>query len=36
MIPLGAKRTLHVVAIRDDDPEQPPRLVVEDVDVDAG
>jgi hypothetical protein len=35
-IPLGAKRTLRVVAIRDDDADQPPRLVVEDVDVDAG
>jgi hypothetical protein len=34
-IPLGAK-TLRVVGIRDDDADQPSRLVVEDVDVDAG
>ena len=29
-IPLG-RRTLRVVAVRDDDADQPPRLVVEDV-----
>jgi len=34
-VPLGAQRTLRVVAIRDDDADQPPRLVVEDVEVDA-
>ena len=28
---LGRGRTLRVVAIRDDDADQPPRLVVEDV-----
>jgi hypothetical protein len=33
-IPLGA-RTLRVIAVRDDDADQPPALVVEDVDVDA-
>jgi hypothetical protein len=30
-IPLGAGRTLRVVDIRDDDAEQPPVLVVEDI-----
>jgi hypothetical protein len=30
-IPLGAGRTLRVVAIRDDDTDQPPALVVEDL-----
>ena len=30
-IPLGRGRTLRVVAIRDDDEEQPPILVVEDM-----
>jgi hypothetical protein len=30
-IPLGATRTLRVVAIRDDDADQPPALVVEDL-----
>jgi hypothetical protein len=36
IVPLGAQRTLRVVGIRDDDADQPPRLVVEDVEVDAG
>ena len=31
MIPLGANRTLRVVDIRDDDADQPPVLVVEDM-----
>ena len=31
VIPLGANRTLRVVDIRDDDAEQPPVLVVEDM-----
>jgi hypothetical protein len=30
-IHLGRERTLRVVAVRDDDADQPPRLVVEDV-----
>jgi hypothetical protein len=30
-ITLGAGRSLHVVALRDDDPDQPPALVVEDA-----
>jgi hypothetical protein len=30
-IPLGRDRTLRVVAVRDDDADQPPVLVVEDV-----
>jgi hypothetical protein len=30
-IPLGRERMLRVVAIRDDDADQPPRLVVENV-----
>jgi hypothetical protein len=30
-IPLGASRTLRVVGVRDDDADQPPVLVVEDV-----
>jgi hypothetical protein len=30
-IPLGAHRTLRVVDIRDDDADQPPVLVVEDM-----
>jgi hypothetical protein len=30
MIPLGAGRALRVIAIRDDDADQPPALVVED------
>jgi hypothetical protein len=30
-IHLGRERTLRVVAIRDDDADQPPRLVVEDL-----
>jgi hypothetical protein len=30
-IPLGAQKALRVVAVRDDDAEQPPVLVVEDV-----
>jgi hypothetical protein len=29
--PLGAGRTLRVVDVRDDDADQPPVLVVEDV-----
>lgn len=29
-IPLGADRTLRVIAIRDNDADQPPALVVED------
>jgi hypothetical protein len=29
-------RTLRVLGVRDDDADQPPALVVEDVDVDAG
>ena len=33
-IPLGAK-TLRVVAIRDDDADPPPALVVDEEDVDA-
>ena len=33
-IPLGA-RTLRVVAIRDDDADQPPALIVEDAELDA-
>lgn len=33
-IPLGA-RTLRVVAVRDDDADQPPTLIVEDLDLDA-
>jgi hypothetical protein len=31
MIPLGADKTLRVVDVRDDDAEQPPVLVVEDM-----
>ena len=34
-IPLGAKRTLQVVRIRDDDADQAPVLVVEDLDLRA-
>jgi hypothetical protein len=30
-IPLGAKRTLQVVRVRDDDADQAPVLVVQDV-----
>ena len=30
-IPVGASRTLQVVRVRDDDADQPPVLVVEDV-----
>ena len=30
-IPLSAKRTLRVLGVRDDDADQPPVLVVEDV-----
>jgi hypothetical protein len=30
-IPLGANRTLRVVDVRDEDAEQPPVLVVEDL-----
>jgi hypothetical protein len=30
-IPLGAKKSLRVVRLRDDDADQPPVLVVEDV-----
>ena len=30
-IPLGASRTLQVVRVRDDDADQPPVLVVQDV-----
>jgi hypothetical protein len=30
-IPLGPDRSLRVVAVRDDDADQPPVLVVEDV-----
>ena len=30
-IHLGRERALRVVAVRDDDADQPPRLVVEDV-----
>jgi hypothetical protein len=30
-IPLGAKKALRVVRVRDDDADQPPVLVVEDV-----
>jgi hypothetical protein len=30
-IPLGAKKALRVVRLRDDDADQPPVLVVEDV-----
>jgi hypothetical protein len=30
-IPLGTQRTLRVVGIRDDDADQPPVLVVEDM-----
>jgi hypothetical protein len=30
-IPLGAKKSLQVVRLRDDDADQPPVLVVEDV-----
>jgi hypothetical protein len=30
-IPLTAERTLRVLGVRDDDPDQPPALVVEDV-----
>ncbi|MGH3081669.1 MAG: hypothetical protein ACRDNH_11125 [Gaiellaceae bacterium] len=30
-IPLGAGRTLRVVGVRDDDADQPPVLVVEDL-----
>jgi hypothetical protein len=30
-IPLGANRTLRVLRVRDDDADQPPVLVVEDV-----
>jgi hypothetical protein len=30
-IPLGAQRTLRVVRVRDDDADQAPVLVVEDV-----
>jgi hypothetical protein len=30
-IPLGRDRTLRIVGLRDDDAEQPPVLVVEDV-----
>ena len=33
-IPLGT-RTLRVVAIRDDDADQPPALVVQEVEIDA-
>jgi hypothetical protein len=33
-IPLGG-RTLRVVAVRDDDADQPPVLVVEDAEIDA-
>ena len=33
-IPLGA-RTLRVVAIRDDDADQPPALIVDDAELDA-
>ena len=33
-IPLG-RRTLRVVAVRDDDADQPPALVVEEVEIDA-
>jgi hypothetical protein len=31
VIPLGRDRDLRVIAIRDDDADQPPTLVVEDV-----
>jgi hypothetical protein len=31
MIPLGSAKTLRAVAVRDDDAEQPPILVVEDM-----
>jgi hypothetical protein len=31
VIPLGAERSLRVVHVRDDDADQPPALVVEDV-----
>jgi hypothetical protein len=34
-IPLGADRTLRVTAIRDDDADQPPALVVEDLTLSA-
>jgi hypothetical protein len=30
-IPLGAERTLRVLGVRDDDADQPPVLVVEDL-----
>ncbi|HET8873429.1 MAG TPA: hypothetical protein VFM83_07050 [Gaiellaceae bacterium] len=30
-VPLGASRTLQVVRVRDDDADQPPVLVVQDV-----
>jgi hypothetical protein len=30
-IPLGAKKSLRVVRVRDDDADQPPVLVVEDM-----
>jgi hypothetical protein len=30
-IPLNAERTLRVLAVRDDDADQPPALVVEDM-----
>lgn len=30
-IPLGAGRTLRVLGVRDDDADQPPALVVEDM-----
>lgn len=34
MIPLGRRRH-RVIAIRDDDADQPPALVVEEVEIDA-